>query len=208
MDQFLKPRQKAGMYGLAAIGAVAIGYTAATKLQQPATINMTGGSDEIVVQISGHVKKPGLVKLKSGARIQDALEQSGGVSQDADSSRVNLADPVVDGEKIYIPSIDDPESVAVTTLPSAPTQFVGGGGGTKPSGRASASAPNVQGGLVSLNSASAAELDTLPGVGPATAAKIIEFRNQIGGFKSIEQLMDVKGIGPKKFEKMRANIKL
>lgn len=132
---------------------------------------------EIYVHILGQVVRPGLYALPDGARAVDAVAAAGGFTPTADAAGVNLARFVSDGEQIVVPAI----GVATT--------------GT---------APGIAGdGRVNLNTADAAALDTLPGVGPATAQKILAWREQHGRFESVEDLLDVGGIGEAKLEAIR-----
>jgi competence protein ComEA len=148
----------------------------------------------IRVDIAGAVKNPGLYSLKSGAILQDLFNQAGNLTSNADLTQVakqfNRAEILKDGEKIYIPAIGEASSnqtgqVAGTTTTAS-----------------SASSQQVTG-KVNLNSATAEELDTLPGIGPAYAQKIIDYRNTNGGFGAIEEIMEVKGIGQKTFDKLK-----
>jgi competence protein ComEA len=136
-----------------------------------------------VVDVSGEVRRPGVYKLPRGARVQDAIRRAGGVRHGADLQAVNLAAKVADGVQIVIPRR--------------------GGGGTSPAAGAGASAPS---GPVNLNTATAEQLDGLDGVGPATAAKILAFRQQHGGFSSVSQLDQIPGIGPKKLAALRGKV--
>ncbi|MBI2842851.1 MAG: helix-hairpin-helix domain-containing protein [Armatimonadetes bacterium] len=142
---------------------------------------------KLAVHVAGSVKRPGVYLLQPGGRVVDAVHMAGGPTSDADLASVNLAARVRDGQQIMIQSKSAP-SQAVQSPVSAP--------------RSPARAA-ISGRTVNINTAGPEELDTLPGVGPVTAQKIIDYRNQIGGFTSIDQLIDVKGIGPKKFEQMR-----
>lgn len=137
--------------------------------------------DTIVVSVVGAVVVQGLVTLEPGARVADAITAAGGLLDGADPAALNQAQLLVDGQQIVVPAA-----------------------GAAPNPPAGAAA----GGMVSLNSADAAGLTTLDGVGDATAAAIIEFREKNGGFSSIEQLMDVSGIGPAKFEAMKDHVTL
>lgn len=132
-------------------------------------------ADVIYVHILGQVMRPGLYELHDGDRAVDAVAAAGGFTQTADPGGLNLARLVSDGEQIVVPAVGE--------VPAA----------------GSASVP----GKVNLNTADAAALDTLPGVGPATAAKIIAWRQQNGRFSSVEDLLDVGGIGQSKFESLR-----
>ena len=143
----------------------------------------------LVVHAAGAVAVPGIHSLPPGSRVSDLLAAAGGPSPDADLDRVNLAAPVGDGERVWFPRLGEE---------SEPSVVAGSGGGAGPAGGGGA-APA----LVDLNVASAEELDVLPGVGPATAAAIIEHRSTHGPFTSVEDLLDVPGIGEAKLEQLR-----
>jgi len=132
----------------------------------------------VVVAVAGRVRKPGLVHLPAGARVADAIQAAGGVLPGTDLSFVNLARRLADGELIV---------VGVT----APAQ-----GG--------ASGPGQAGGLVNLNTATLAQLDTLPGVGPVLAQRIVDYRAQHNGFRSVGELRQVDGVGDARFEQLRS----
>jgi competence protein ComEA len=155
-----------------------------------ASTTTAGGSSStaaptgLVVHVAGAVADPGVHELPAGARVVDAIEAAGGLTADADGARINLAAPLVDGARVYVPVVgEEPPPVAVGDPSGAP--------GAAPAGP------------VNLNTADAATLDGLPGVGPATAAAILEHRGKIGGFTSVEQLLDVPGIGEAKLEALR-----
>ncbi len=122
----------------------------------------------------GQVHRPGLVTVAGGARVADAITAAGGALPEADLSTVNLARLVVDGEQIAV-------GMPGSSLP----------GDTDPSS---------SGGLVDLNTATLAELETLPGIGPVLAQRILDFRESNGGFTAVEQLREVSGIGPTVYE--------
>jgi competence protein ComEA len=134
----------------------------------------------LVVQVSGAVARPGLVRLPEGARVDDAIKAAGGLRSDADELRVNLAKRVADGELVVVPRIGEPPPVPVATI-----------SGTRVTATAS-SAPSI----ININTATAEELDKLPGVGPTTARRIIEYRQANGPFQKIEDITKVSGIGP------------
>lgn len=152
----------------------------------------------VVVSVVGLVHKPGLVTLAPGARIADALTAAGGATDGADLIGLNMARRVTDGEQIIVGIVSAPGQPAamgssVNSEPAAaPTDA--------PSTSGKTSAP---GGLVDLNAATVEELDTLPGIGPVTAAAIVAWRAANGRFTSIDQLGDVDGIGPARLEKLR-----
>lgn len=147
---------------------------------------------EIVIHITGAVKKQGIVKLKEGSRIVDAIEVAGGTVKDADLSKINLAYLVEDGQKIYVPNIND-KNIETNVTEDAGDGIIKEAVGHK-------------GGKVDINKASQTELETLSGVGPSTALKIINYRNENGSFKKIEDIKNVPGIGEAKFESLKDSI--
>jgi competence protein ComEA len=143
--------------------------------------------ETLLVHVAGAVVAPGVHEVADGARVIDAIDAAGGLAPMADVARINLAARVTDGERVYVPAVgEDPPPALVGGGAAA-----GGGAGGTP-------------GPVDLNAADAATLDSLPGVGPSTAAAIIEHRERIGGFTSVEQLLDVRGIGEAKLEQLRS----
>jgi competence protein ComEA len=138
----------------------------------------------LVVHVVGQVRRPGLYRLRDGARIADAVHRAGGALRDADLAAVNLAAPLVDGVQVVVPARS-----ADGTAPSAGTS---GGGVAGPGGP-----------LVSLSSATVEQLDELPGVGPITAQKIVDYRTEHGPFASVDDLDAVPGIGPTRIEQLR-----
>lgn len=153
----------------------------------------------VVVHVAGCVKKPGVYTLKPGSRLVDAVHMAGGPTSVADMDAVNLASKIKDSQQILIP---EKRMQGMPTLPiivAAPSK-----GQRMLRATSTVDVPQI----VNINTATIEELDKLPGVGPATAAKIIEYRTQIGRFSSIEQLEDVRGIGPKKLEKMAPFVRL
>jgi competence protein ComEA len=148
-----------------------------------------------MVHVVGSVRHPGVYELDPGSRVIDAVDAAGGTLPDAILSAVNMARPVGDGEQILVPDEDDPAAVAAAA----------GGGGTGGGAGAAALAAGGAGGqqAVDINSADAAALETLPGVGPSTAAKIIADRESNGPFASVDDLTRVSGIGPKKLEQIK-----
>jgi competence protein ComEA len=139
----------------------------------------------LVVHVVGEVRRPGLYRLRDGARIADAVHRAGGARRHADLAAVNLAAPLVDGVQILVPS-------------RLPARGVGAAGAA--SSGAESSAPT---GPVSLSSATIEELDELPGVGPVTAQKIVDYRTENGPFASVDDLDAVPGIGPTRIEQLR-----
>ena len=137
----------------------------------------------LVVHVVGEVRRPGLYRLRDGSRIADAVRRAGGARHGADLAALNLAAPLVDGVQVLVPS----RAVAAAMSPGAGT--VGGG------------APAAS--AVSLSSATVEELDELPGVGPITAQKIVDYRAEHGPFASVDDLDAVPGIGPTRIEQLR-----
>jgi competence protein ComEA len=144
----------------------------------------------VVVHVAGAVVSPGVYALAPGARVIDAVAAAGGLTPDAVADAVNLAAAVGDGQKVYVPRVG--EAAAIVAGVSGDVT----GGGSTPGGVGST-------GPVNINSGTADELDTLPGVGPATAAAIIAHRQQHGPFATVDDLTDVRGIGPSKLEALR-----
>ena len=138
----------------------------------------------IVVYVAGAVVAPGVYSLGNPARVTDAVSAAGGVAADADLDVVNLAATLHDGERVYVPRVGG-------TVPAVVGADAAVVGDTTPAGP------------VNVNSATAEQLDVLPGVGPSTAAAIIAHRQQHGPFQSVEQLADVRGIGPAKLDALR-----
>lgn len=136
----------------------------------------------VIVYITGAVPRPGVYALPKGARVQDAISAAGGFLAEAEKSQINLAALVEDGEKLDIPYIEGASPVITTPEPEVVTSTTE---------------------LIDINIASAAELESLPGIGPTTAQKIIDYREQNGPFLSIEDIINVPGIGPGTYERIK-----
>jgi len=147
----------------------------------------------LYVYVSGAVRHPDVYALADGSRVKQAVEAAGGFTANADSDRINLAAPVVDGQQIYVATKGE-ENPVVPTPPPRPTPT------PVPTSASSQPAP---GGKVNINTASAAELETLPRIGPSMAQRIIDYRQQNGPFKSIEDIKNVRGIGDATFEGLK-----
>lgn len=160
--------------------------TTSTSAAAPANTAVTsttvGGT--VVVHVAGAVQAPGVYELPAGSRAIDAVGAAGGTTADANPDAINLAAPIVDGQRLYVPRVGETVP-ALADMSSAAT--------------GSTAAP----GPVNLNSATADELDSLPGVGPATAAAILAYREEHGAFASVDDLAEVRGIGPAKLEALR-----
>jgi competence protein ComEA len=136
-------------------------------------------SSELVVHVVGAVRRPGLYRLPAGSRVADGIGRAGGARRKAALALVNLAAPVTDGQQIVVPFRGVPPPASSPALPGA--------------------AP----GPINLNTASLEELDALPGVGPVTAQRIIDYRDKHGRFESVDELDAVSGIGPARLEQLR-----
>jgi competence protein ComEA len=179
-------RALAAVAVLVVVGAAALAWWSRPRPeplapQPPVAVAATlppSGPAELVVAVTGLVREPGLVRLPPGARVADAIEAAGGVLPDADVSYLNLARKLADGELVAV------------GIPPPP-------GAVGPAG------PGSTGGKVDLNLATQAELETLPGVGPALAGRIIDYRTEHGRFRSITELREVSGIGEVRFAELR-----
>lgn len=129
----------------------------------------------------------------------DAIEKAGGITKKADLSKVNLAYVLSDGQKVRIPSVDDKENVEYVTQNSGNNTLIEGG-------NQGANNINLGGGKVNINTATQTELETLTGIGPSLAARIIEYRGQNGKFKKVEELRNVKGIGQSKYDGIKEEV--
>jgi competence protein ComEA len=145
-----------------------------------AAATSTTDAPDLVVHVAGAVVAPGVYRLPPSARVADAVDAAGGPAPAADLHRLNLAAPLTDGVQVYVPVAGEP-------LPAAST----GGGAAAPAGP------------LDLNLATAADLEALPGIGPATAKAILDARERIGRFRSVDDLLEVRGIGPAKLEALR-----
>ena len=144
---------------------------------------------EVYVDVDGAVARPGVYRLKDGARVSQAIDAAGGLTVEADVTGLNRASKVTDGQKIYVPTVGEQQTAAVT--------------GGADSAASPASGAGASSGLVNINTASAAELQTLSGIGPSMAQSIIDERTQNGAFASVDDLMRVSGIGEKKLAKIK-----
>ena len=165
------------------IAAPATATDAVSSPEQPtATGSLATPATVVLVHVAGAVRRPGLYELSADARVADALRAARGPLRRADVDSLNLAEPVVDGSKVEVPVRGRASSAsAPAPVPSA--------------------SPSVA--VVDINVADAAALETIPGVGPVTAAAILEYRAEIGSFTSVDQLLEVSGIGPVTLENLR-----
>ena len=144
------------------------------------------------MHITGAVKKPGIVQIEEGARLIDAIEAAGGTTENADTSKINLAYILSDGQKIYIPSFLD-EKIENYVEDNIGENII-------------IENTNSNINLVNINTATQTELETLTGIGPSLALKIINYRKENGKFKTIEDIKNVSGIGDSKFEAIKNEI--
>jgi competence protein ComEA len=144
----------------------------------------------VVVHVAGAVRHPGVYRVRAPGRLIDAVHRAGGLTPDADLTQINLAARLTDGRAIIVPS------TAPTSLAGTPTE------------PGAAGSPAAQANKVSVNTATAAQLDTLDGVGPAMAAAIVALRTKLGGFTRIEQLDDVPGVGEKRLASLQQQLEL
>jgi competence protein ComEA len=151
-----------------------------------ASVSASVAPTQLVVDVAGWVRRPGVYRFEPGARIVDAVERAGGAREGADLMVLNLAAPLTDGQQVLVPK----KGQALTPVGTGTTGGVGG----------------TSGGLVNINTADEATLETLNGVGPVTAAAIIKYREENGPFASVDQLDAVSGIGPATLEELRDQV--
>ena len=171
------------------IGLLGARYLRSSSPAQPVaaapttSVAVTGGGRDAVVDVTGAVRRPGVYTLSAGSRVQDAVRRAGGARHGADLAAINLAARVVDGQQIVVPR-----------------RGAAGAAAVDPAAGSSPSAP------ISLGSATLEQLETLDGVGPATAQKIVAYRTAHGGFRSVDDLTNVPGIGPKKLAAIKPHV--
>lgn len=176
---FLTPRERFAYVGIVCLLLFGLGYLGADSVRQPAPVvfELPAPGSSIQVDVEGAVKKPGLETLKSPARVKDAIDAAGGLSDAADSESVNLSEALIDGEKL---TVEKRPNIPTSSKPSAPAE-----------------------GKISLSIASEDQLLSLPGVGPVTAEAILRYRATHGRFRRVEELLQVGGIGEKKLARLR-----
>jgi competence protein ComEA len=156
------------------------GYSSSSSSSSGEFSVSSGGGPDVVVDVTGAVRRPGVYRLPAGARVIDALKRAGGAAHGAAVEAINRAARLADGQQVVVPEA--------------------GPGGT------AAVASTDEEGPISLGSATVEQLDTIDGIGPVTAEKIVEYRDRHGGLASVDQLDDVSGIGPATMESLRARL--
>lgn len=165
-----------------------------TSAEDPTAVSSsttTTATPLIYVQVAGAVRRPGVYRLTQDARVFQAVTEAGGFTDEADQQALTLAARLTDGCRVYVPRVGEAVTEPVTPAVNEGAGVGGGGaGGTGP-------------GVVSLNSATLEQLDSLPGIGPTIAQDIITYRETNGPFTSVDQLLEVPGIGPARLERLR-----
>lgn len=172
------------------------------EVENNITVNKVENEDteeakKIAIHITGEVKKTGVIYLKEGSRIVDAIEKAGGTTKNADLSKVNLAYVLQDGQKLYIPNKKEKISEYVSE---------GGGQNVVSSADASSNTETNKNKKININTAGKEELQKISGIGPSLAEKIISYRNSNGKFKKIEDIKNVNGIGENKYRNIKGSI--
>jgi len=196
-------RAQLAVYALAACAVVWLGarqLESATPAPRPVPagdgveIRSSGAGEDgggaVTVHVAGEVRRPGVYELRSGARVEAAVREAGGTTRHADTDAINLAGKLEDGRQVTVPRRGE---------------AAGAGAGAAPAGSAPAGVPDQP---LDLNTATLEQLDTLDGVGPATAQKILDFRERNGGFGSVEDLAEVPGIGEKRMAALRELVRI
>jgi competence protein ComEA len=193
----MKPRWQALIWifvGLLAIGVIYL--IASPPRGESITLQAPPSPAPIQVHVIGAVMHPGLYSLPVGSRVQDAIDAAGGFSKDADPHALNLAAFIQDEVQIVVPQLTPTQNPTLILPPNTETESPGIPG-------RSPTLPPLFSTLININTATLDELDTLPGIGPATSEKIIAYREENGPFLTIEAIQDVSGIGPVKFDGMK-----
>lgn len=162
-------------------------WTSSTTTVTATTQSSTAELQKIMVDIKGEVNKPGVYELKPDARVKEVVLLAGGLTKDAEEKQLNLAEKLTDQQMIYVPSKKEAKDMApVATSPTT----------------------EKQADLVNINTADSQELQTLSGIGPAKAQAIIDYREENGAFKAIDDLKNISGFGEKTVEKLRESIRI
>jgi competence protein ComEA len=204
MELWEHPAERYIALGSLVVIAVSLAILAGKRLIEPATLILETPPQKpatsrpvLKVHVKGAVQRPSVYTLPFGSRVIDAVQKAQPLP-DADLNALNLAEFLEDGQEVIVPSKNRLASIPSLALPSPATSL-------SPSQAKRSTKPQPK--IVHLNSATEADLIQLPGIGPALAKRIIEYRRQIGGFKSVEQLLEVRGIGEKKLEQIRPYVR-
>lgn len=198
MPEVTRPQLAVYVAAAVAIALLGVRYLRETRASQPAdgrpvAVRVDSGSGQrgfAVVQVAGEVHRPGVYRVRAGQRVNDAVRMAGGATPRADLAGVNLAAKVEDGRQVIVPA----RTAAATGA---------AGEGARASGGTAGSPPTTGSAPLNLNTATEQQLDELEGVGPATARKIVAYRQQHGGFRSVSELDQVPGIGPKRLAALK-----
>ena len=162
-----------------------------TEVGQNEQQNADGKNKNVIVHIMGEVNNPGIVELPEGSRLKDVIEMAGGLTEQANILKVNLAYIVQDGQKIIIPNLNE-KSTEIAVIDDS-ENFI-------------ADNPTTSGGKININTATQSELESITGVGPSMASKILQYRKEHGKFKNVEEIKNVSGIGNAKYESIKTEI--
>lgn len=162
---------------------------------QPIVLQPAPTKAPIAVHVIGAVPRPGLYQFSEGARVQDAIDAAGGLLASSNTDAINLAALLTDGQQLDIPYRSGEARVDDDSSPSLP--------GSSQATATPVSSSNSNGDLININTATLSELDSLPGIGPSLAQRIIDYREENGAFSTIEEIMDVSGVGPSTFENIK-----
>ncbi|WP_250897748.1 ComEA family DNA-binding protein [Curtobacterium flaccumfaciens] len=208
-----------GTGGVVVRGAPTAGAGAASGVPSPSAgasagaasgVGAATGAGRVVVHVLGAVRRSGVVELPASSRVGDALERAGGATDDADLDRLNLARVLTDGERLYVPRVGQqevPEALGPMADGAAAGPTAAAGAGAR-SGGGSAGTGDEESAVVDLNTADQTALETLPGIGPGLAGRIIAWRDEHGRFTAVEDLLDVSGIGDVRFAELRDRVRV
>jgi competence protein ComEA len=161
-----------------------------------------------IVYISGAVTQPGVYAVQQDARVIDVVTAAGGLSPEANSEQINLAAHLHDAQHIHVPRLGETPQALPDTSPAAEQSAASADGPSAPDGADGADGLDGPSAPININTASAAELQTLPGIGEVMAQRIVDYRNATGSFASVEDLQNVRGIGPVLLEKIRPQVQV
>ena len=166
----------------------------------------SGATGPLLIHVTGQVREPGVVEVQQGSRVIDAVRAAGGLTREADQTALNLARPVVDGEQVWVGRPGEEPPASVGSVPSSQVAPGAGQAAGQAGGQAGPPAAAGAAGPLDLNSATQADLEELPGVGPVTAGRILAWREERGRFTSVEELLEVSGIGERTLEQLEPHV--